>query len=866
MKTQFSRTAALAALASSSFLSPKATASMESAIAHGIEPNDYRQARSVWALVKERIACRIKGEAFPYERRSFNANDFYLDQDTEVIVTYIYDGAGARNTLGWYDARSPEQKRVIWRDASTGYTAPLEQGSKASLGILPMGTELRFFVTVDGARSGQLDLYQDAQLNPNSTNQVAARLFEGDPAAPFILGFEDRPNGGDQDFNDVIVQIELRPVDGPELYRVNAETGAASFVKKLSLSGDFASVYSDPISGQLMLLNQSGNRLVQVNPFTTQATSQIDTGLNGRHVQRIAYAQGQETLYAYDRTYNEIVELSLDRKYNDTLFELPLEETLGDLIYDANSNRILYTTSGDSDNHTLHALNDLSKNPYSITIGPIGLNVSGLAWSPDNTLVAKHRDSTAIYTIDTQTAAPTYLGNTQQDAHWADLTSTFQQLAGDDLAPIQLYASGAEVITQHDDVIPGQPGIHSNRYGNGLASELLRQKMSGAAYEQFHELFYIPQTATTLDFKVLKDYGSFQYHFGLFDYSVVDGLEPGSLEWRVTAAQNAIPIFDDRLVNPGAKLTLDAEALGLRGKVVCFFIIPNNKIEVFLTNPWRYTPKGDGTNTKRQPLFSLSAANPGQLDQSMAFSNGDSTIFSFEDLTRYEGGTEPGWTSDNSFDDLTFSVTPSLQAVGTPNEIFMLKPANDLVRNRQTTAETHVDWDYVLRSLETLEPVDLNANALLENAYVTVTYLHSDLVGDTQSNTAIGFADPNRAYERITLFPSAADAASQADTQGIGPSIGLGFLPAGATLRFYAQDSTTTSYTDPKLNAGQLTLHTAGRVPGTDTLIVTLQNPITRAEYMVAISFELWDLQYSGDVQVLEHNGDGIPDRGRNCY
>ena len=95
------------------------------------------------------------------------------------MITYIYDGARARNTLGWYDARTPEQKRIIWRDASAGRTAPLEQGSKASLGVLPMGTELRFFVTVDGARNGSLDIHQDSELNPNATNQVAARLFEG---------------------------------------------------------------------------------------------------------------------------------------------------------------------------------------------------------------------------------------------------------------------------------------------------------------------------------------------------------------------------------------------------------------------------------------------------------------------------------------------------------------------------------------------------------------------------------------------------------------------------------------------------------------------------------------------------------------
>ncbi len=856
------RTTALAALATSTLISPEATASMASAIDHGIEPNDYRQARRTWAQVKQRIVCRFKDYKLPNERRNFNASDFFLEQDTEVIVTYIYDGARARNTLGWYDARTPDEKRVIWRDASAGRTAPLEQGSKASLGVLPMGTELRFFLTVDGARSGELDIYQDQNLNPNATNQVAARLWEDSENAPLILGFEDRPNGGDEDFNDVIIEIELRPVEGPELYRVNAATGSAALVKKLGVSGDFTSVFSDPLSGELMLMNEAGSRLVKINPFTTATSSYLKTDLNGRKIERIAYAQGQETLYAYDRSQNEIIEMSLDNNYTGTLHQIDPSQTLGDIIFDANTSCILYTTTDTTGNNHLHKISDLDGTPLHSVVGSLNLNLSGLAWSPENHLLGKDRNSTNIYHIDPDTAETTFLGDTDQDAYWSDLTSTFQQIEGEDSAPMQLYASGAEVITQHDDVVPGLDGIHSNRRGNGLASELIRQEMSGAEFEQFHELFYVPETATTLDFKVLKDYGSFKYHFGLFDYSVVDGLEPGSLEWRVTAAENAISVFDDREVNPGARLTLDAEELGLRGKVICFFIVPNNRIDVFLRNPWRYTPKGNGTNTKRQPLFSLSAANPGQLDQSMAFSNGDSTIFSFEDLTRYEGGTEPGWRSDNSFDDLTFSVTPSLQAVGTPNEMFMLKPAADSVRNRQTTAEVKVDWDLVISELENLEAVDLNQNTLLHDSYVTITYLF----GDHNSETKIGFADPDRIHERMTVFANAGVAALEADERGIGRSIGLGFRPAGAKLRFYASGENGVNYTDPSLNSEELVQHSAGRIPGTDIIVITLRDPDSGEDHFVVVSFELWDLQYSGDVRILERNGDGVPDRGLNCY
>lgn len=866
MKKQIHTIIFIFGIAAVLLLPGNAFASMQSAIAHGVESIDYRKARSVWAQTRHQLSCKGEDQLLAESRRGFIEDEFYLTTDMEVIVTFIYDGARARNTLGWYDAATPDNKRIIWRDASTGPNAPLEQGSKASLGILPMGTDLRFFISVDGAREGSLQLFQDNTLNPSAATQVAARLFDGQSNKPLVLGFEDRANCGDEDFNDLVIQIEYIPVNGPAVYRVNSETGTANLIDTLSVSGAYASLISDPVTGELLLMKESGNRLIQVNPFTTAVTSQTMTNMAGKKIDRIAHSQDFNSLYAYDRLENEILEMSFATGYTRNVAYLPVDQALGDLLFDQVNNRLLFTAITTANQNALYAIDDPTNASIITQLASLSYDFTGLAWSPENALLGKDTTSDNIYTIDASTGTATLLGTTTHEIYWADLASTYQFIEGvNSVAPEQLYSSGAEVITQHDNVIAGQLGIHSDRYGNGLATVLTEYNMSGAAYEQFHELFYIPEDATTLEFEVLKDYGSFKYHFGFFDYAVVDGLIPNSLEWRVTAAENAIPVFDDRDVNPGATLTLDVQALGLRGKTICFMIVPNNRFSVFLRNPWRYTPKGNGNNTKRQPLFSASAANPGMLDQAMAFSNEATTIFSFEDLTRYEDSGENGWTSDNSFDDLTFSVTPRLLAVGTPNEVFMLKPAADDIRNRQTTAEVQVDWDYIDSQLNNLEPVDLQTNTLLTDAYMTVTYLS----GNLQSTSAIGFADPDRPYEWVSLFEDTSIAAQEADENGRGPSIGTGLFPTGAYLRFSVKNDNGKYFTDPSLNSSSQIIHTAGRIPNTDTVIIKLKDsPDSPNEYdhLIAVTFEEWDLQHSGDVRILTQDSDGVPYRENRCY
>lgn len=413
---------------------------------YGVSDADYRSARHVWSLVQEELYCRNEGTLLEDYKRGFDPETFALATDSEVIVTAIYDGGDARNTLGWYDGRDPNTLRVIWTDFATGPAAPLSVGSKASLGVLPAGTELRFYLQVDGARGGDSYLFQDAAYNPQGLEQIAARLFhDAEGERPLVLGFEDRAYQGDQDFNDVIFQI---------------------------------------------------------------------------------------------------------------------------------------------------------------TIIPRGLGDS-----------------------------------------------------------------------QFDDVIPGKAGIYSDRGSRGVAHRLKKMELGDASFETLTEIYQFPEGDQPYAFRFLDDRSSMKFDLCVFDYDVVSQLSPSSLAFRRTAAANAISILDDRAYNPGNVVHFTPSSYGLDGKRVGFLIVPNNRVDVFLRNPWRYTPKGNDNRTKRQPLFTINSANPGGLDQFFTFTDKSQTVFMVEDHTRYNDGVEEGKESDSSFDDLSVQIQPALQPLNlSPSAYYLASP------------------------------------------------------------------------------------------------------------------------------------------------------------------------------------------------
>jgi hypothetical protein len=396
-----------------------------------VYPTQYAAARDVWHLVKDALHCREEGIPLEEEKRGFNEEEFFIAEDSEVIVTVIYDGAGYYNSVAFYDASNPSTSwKTIWESFATGPSAPLIPGSSASLGVIPAGTELRFGLVMDGGNGGTRLIHQDAYLNPGGLDLMASNMLGNLENKPLIVAFEDQLfEGRDNDFNDVILKIDI---------------------------------------------------------------------------------------------------------------------------------------------------------------------------------------------------IPTAMG-----------------------------------IAQHDETIQGQEGLNSNRGTRGLTALLENHGINDPSYESTAELFEVPAGMTELTFTLLDDRSPMKFALYAFDYGLVSHLNPKSPEFRTIAALTAVPLMDNRTMQPGDEVTINPTALGLSGKIIGLMMIPNNTVGNYLKNSWRYTPTGDGDNTKRQPLFSLIRANPLALDQMLAFYDGQNAYLTFEDSSNIDG------TGD--FDDIQLQMSPALEALGFHN-------------------------------------------------------------------------------------------------------------------------------------------------------------------------------------------------------
>ena len=210
---------------------------------------------------------------------------------------------------------------------------------------------------------------------------------------------------------------------------------------------------------------------------------------------------------------------------------------------------------------------------------------------------------------------------------------------------ISPYSAFADTVTHFGDGIGSDVPTLLDQVGIGSGN-------SGS--ETTAEIFMVPGAGmvpvdVTFDFE--RDTGSFLFSFGYYKPADGAGLDPITQKEAFATAvlANAVEVFDDRDVNPGATTTIMIPA----GIDVGFFIIPNNELQTFNANPSNFFPSQTANDALRSPLFSQSNANPGEFDQMLSFVGNGVTLFTFEDLTR-AGNT------DADFTDLAFTVDVAL--------------------------------------------------------------------------------------------------------------------------------------------------------------------------------------------------------------
>jgi LruC domain-containing protein len=160
-----------------------------------------------------------------------NQLNLIIDELADVWVTFLHEGAGYRNSLGFYTydqatgaPASPEnlQHTIIFPNASLNYSGGgLYPGDKVYLGQFEAGTVIGLFLVANGWDWGSVSTtrtryYTNQEWNPEDDPLYRQHtvLLHDDTADKFLLAFEDlqRPYG-DNDFNDAVFYITSNPVE-----------------------------------------------------------------------------------------------------------------------------------------------------------------------------------------------------------------------------------------------------------------------------------------------------------------------------------------------------------------------------------------------------------------------------------------------------------------------------------------------------------------------------------------------------------------------------------------------------------------------------------------------------------------------------
>jgi LruC domain-containing protein len=183
-------------------------------------------------------------DSHPEYLQSKDEGSIVLVEDAEVWVTFVHEGAGYKNTLGYYthpNDNPPANKEGI-RDATiifpnvsySGSGGMLASGNKVQLLYLdpvtnlytkrfPAGTTVAWWFRSHGfgtgtstsLSAGYNTFYSDARFNPEKNEELRKHniLVKDDARKLLLIGFEDihREQRPDDDFNDAVFYATVSP-------------------------------------------------------------------------------------------------------------------------------------------------------------------------------------------------------------------------------------------------------------------------------------------------------------------------------------------------------------------------------------------------------------------------------------------------------------------------------------------------------------------------------------------------------------------------------------------------------------------------------------------------------------------------------
>ncbi len=146
---------------------------------------------------------------------------------SDLRVYFAYEGAGYHNTIGFNTTGvgvSSGNPQILFPDASSSIglygsgtgirsaSEPLLPGDFVNAGTFNAGTKLDFFLIANGANGGTTTFSTAGTANPDGLTHVASFTPSvwGVANSPYLfISYEDLLGGGDKDYNDVIIAIDI---------------------------------------------------------------------------------------------------------------------------------------------------------------------------------------------------------------------------------------------------------------------------------------------------------------------------------------------------------------------------------------------------------------------------------------------------------------------------------------------------------------------------------------------------------------------------------------------------------------------------------------------------------------------------------
>jgi len=198
--------------------------SIDEGVPDDIEPTDPCETlmQNISELFPERVDVRNIHDDLFSDTAHLNIN---VKEETPVYVSFIDEGAGWRNTFGYYaypEDNPPQsiddlEKHIVFPNVSkVGEGGGLDFGDRVQLGegSFPAGTVIGFYLVAQGWKNGLTvdgvyTQYTDRQFNIDQAQQ--STLFVSSSCDDIVLTFEDITANSpscDHDYNDIILTIK----------------------------------------------------------------------------------------------------------------------------------------------------------------------------------------------------------------------------------------------------------------------------------------------------------------------------------------------------------------------------------------------------------------------------------------------------------------------------------------------------------------------------------------------------------------------------------------------------------------------------------------------------------------------------------